>query len=218
MEGVLLRSIYWMCLIVALILVIMDLAALFNLILDYSLFLSLTQAFQQRIYTNPGAFVALLCCLALITIIFLRQRKNVLDSSKSLVHYMWYILLELPVRLLLDPAYRGLQTLIADSSYIKATLYLIFYALLYITLAATCSYLVWDKVSSGLISRPPAGLVYVLFYLMAFMVNAIGTVFNWFLLHILGILFIVKSEEEEEIEEELPLKSIRRIYYTVYYR
>ena len=219
-EGVLLQTIYWMCLIVALMLVIMDFAALFNWLQDSSLLLPLSQAIQ-RVYTNPGAFLALLCFLTLTTIIFLRQREAVLDSSKNLASCVWYVLLELPVRLLLDPPYRGLQTLIANSSHNnKVVLNFAFYALLYITLAAAFSNIVWDKVSAlGKNSMPPAGLMYVLFYLMAFMANAIGTVFNWFVLHLLGILFVVKcEEEEEETEEKLPLKSVRRIYYTVYYR
>ena len=48
--------------------------------------------------------------------------------------------------------------------------------------------------------------------------NAIGTVFNyWLLLNIVGILFIVQEEEVDGNDEELPLKSVRWLYYTIKY-
>ena len=134
--------------------------------------------------------------------------------TELLVFTIWYALIELPVNMLLSPAYKGLIFL--TTSYFKASLYLAFYSALYIALAVAYSQFIWRKSTS--LKPPPLGLMYLLFYVVALTANAIGTVFNWLLLNIVGILFIIEEDKQDTSDEgELPLKSVRRLYYTIKY-
>ena len=213
-EVAFLRTIYWLCLVLALILAIMDLVALLSQLQHFSLYLWISQTLHT-FYTQPEVFMATICFLALVSFILVRRWRTALESGKTFVFFTWYTLFELPVKLLLDPAYRSLQ-FIASYSYVKALSYLAFYAVLYIVLGVVCSNLIWDK-ASHFDFKPSLGLIYLLFYLTAFMANVLGSVFNWLLLHSVGVLFTIKSDKID-LEEELPLKSVRRIYYTVYRR
>ena len=212
-ENIILQVIYWLCLVTALMMAILIFVFILS---DFSQCLWLTQLVQavEMLYHHPGVFIALLSFLALASILFLRQWRTVLEYTKVLVWSIWYALIELPVNLLLNPAYKGLIFL--TTSYCKAGLYLAFYTTLYITLAVLYSRFIWRKSSD--LNPPPAGLMYVLFYVVALLANAIGSVFNWLLLNIVGVLFIVqKDKEDSNDEEELPLKSVRRLYYTIKY-
>ena len=204
-----LQAIYWLCLVTALMIAIL----IFVLILsEFSQFLWIAQPVEV-LYYYPGVFLALLSFLALASVLLIRQWKSVFEYTETLVWSIWYALVELPVNLLLNPAYKGLIFL--TTSYCKAGLYLAFYTALYVTLAVLYSQFIWRKSSN--LNPPPAGLMYLLFYVVALTANALGTMFNWLLLNIVGVLFIVQKEETDGNDEELPLKSVRRLYYTVKY-
>ena len=211
-ESTVLQAIYWLCLVTALMIAIL----VFVLVLsEFSQCLWITQLVQavDVLYYHPGVFLALLSFLALASVLLLRQWKSVVEYTEIVVWSIWYALVELPVNLLLNPAYKGLIFL--TTSYCKAGLYLAFYTTLYVTLAVLYSQFIWRKSSN--LNPPPAGLMYLLFYVVALLANAIGTVFNWLLLNIAGVLFIVQEEEVDGNDEELPLKSVHRLYYTIKY-
>ena len=138
-------------------------------------------------------FLALLSFLALASVLLIRQWKSVIEYSEILVWFIWYALVELPVNLLLNPAYKGL--ILLTTSYCKAGLYLAFYTALYVTLAVLYSQFIWRKSSN--LNPPPAGLMYSLFYVVVLMANTLGMMFNWLLLNIVGVLFIVQKEETD---------------------
>lgn len=212
-ESTVLQAIYWLCLVTALMIAVL----IFVLVLsEFSQYLWITQLVQavEVLYYHPGVFLALLSFLALATILLFRHWSSVLEYTENLVWSIWYALVELPVNLLLNPAYKGLIFL--TTSYCKAGLYLAFYTVLYTILAILYSQFIWRK--SADFNPPPVVLMYLLFYVVALLANAIGTAFNWLLLNIIGVLFIVQEEEVDvNDEEELPLKSVRRLYYTIKY-
>lgn len=212
-ESTVLQAIYWLCLVTSLMIAILVFIFVLS---EFSQCLWITQLVQavEVLYYHPGVFLALLSFLALAIILLLRHRKSVLEYTEVLAWSIWYALVELPVNLLLNPAYKGLIFL--TTSYCKAGLYLAFYMALYITLAVLYSQFIWRKSSD--LNPPPAGLMYLLFYVVALLANAIGTAFNWLLFNVVGVLFIVQEEEvDSKDEEELPLKSVRRLYYTIKY-
>lgn len=209
-ESFILQTIYWLCLVLALILVILDFMAIFE---QFPPNLWFTQALQT-IYTHPEIFAVSLGFLALVIVILIRQQRTMFVWAELFTWFTWYTLLELPVKLIVDPAYRGLETLQKTSShYRKTALYLTFYTLVYIMMAGLHVHLIWEK-SSELNSWPSAGPIYMLFYIMAFVVNMIGTVFNWVFFELVGVLFVVESHKEET-EEELQIRSVCRIYYSI---
>lgn len=212
-ESTVLQAIYLLCLVTGLMIAIL----IFILVLsEFSQFLWITQLAQavEVLQYHPGVFLVLLSFLALAIILLLRQWSSVLEYTEFLVWSIWYPLVELPVNLLLNPAYKGLIFL--TTSYCKAGLYLAFYTALYVTLAMLYSQFIWRK--SADLNPPPVGLMYLLFYVVALLANAIGTAFNWLLLNIVGVLFIVQEKEvDASNEEELPLKSVRRLHYTIKY-
>ena len=214
-ESTVLRAIYWLCLVTSLMIAIL----IFILVIsEFSQCLWITQLAQvtEMLYYHPGVFLAMLSFLALATILLLRHwsGSRVLEYTEILAWSIWYALVELPVNLLLNPAYKGLIFL--TTSYCKAGLYLAFYTALYVTLAILYSQFIWRK--SAELNQPPIGMMYLLFYVVALLANALGTAFNWLLLNIVGVLFIVEEKEvDASNEEELPLKSVRRLYYTIEY-
>lgn len=212
-ESIVLQAIYWLCLVTSLMIAILVFILVLSEFSQHLWITQLVQAVEVLYYHRPGALLALLSFLALATILLLRQWESVLEYTEVLVWSIWYALVELPVNLLLNPAYKGLIFL--TTSYCKAGLYLAFYTALYVTLAVLYSQFIWRKSSD--LNPPPAGLMYLLFYVVALMANAIGTAFNWLLLNIIGVLFMVQEEEVDANDEELPLKSVRRLYYTIKY-
>lgn len=212
-ESSVLRAIYWLCLVTSLMIAIL----IFILIIsEFSQCLWISQLAQvaEMLYYHPGVFLALLSFLALATILLFRHWSSFLEYTEILAWSIWYALVELPVNLLLNPAYKGLIFL--TTSYFKVGLYLAFYTVLYVTLAILYSQFIWRK--SADLNPPPVILMYMLFYVVALLANAIGTAFNWLLLNIVGVLFIVEEKEvDASSEEELPLKSVRRLYYTIKY-
>jgi hypothetical protein len=212
-ESTVLQAIYWLCLVTGLMIAILIFILLLS---EFSQFLWITQPAHvvEVLHYHPGVFLVLLSFLALAIILLFRQWSSVLEYTEILVWSIWYPLVELPVNLLLNPAYKGLIFL--TTSYCKAGLYLAFYTALYVTLAILYSQFIWRK--SADLNPPPVGLMYLLFYVVALLANAIGTAFNWLLLNIVGVLFIVQEKEvDASNEEELPLKSVRRLYYTIKY-
>lgn len=120
-ESTTLQAIYWLCLVTALMIATL----VFVLVLsEFSQWLWMTQLAQavERLYHHPGVFLALLSFLALATVLLLRHWNTVLEYTEILVWSIWYALVELPVNLLLNPAYKGL--IFITTSYCKAGLYL----------------------------------------------------------------------------------------------
>lgn len=211
-ETRLLLVIYWLCLILATVVIVIDFILLFGKLQELTLLIQISQVWHSA-YTSPKTAILLLCWIALSVIVLTRQRIKVLEHADTSLRMGWYILLELPVRMLLDPPFRGLKILSANK--IRTTLYLSFYALLYAALVLVCTSLIWK--SSLQTSLPtPLGLTYVTFYIMAFVASAIGSAFNWVILHSVEALFTVETQKEME-EEELPIQTVRRIYYTISY-
>lgn len=212
-ESFILQIIYWLCLFLTVILAILDFVAIFE---QFSVNLWYTQVLKT-IYTHPEMFAVSLGFLTLATIILIRQQGRMFALTELITWFTWHTLLELPVKLILDPAYRGLEILTKTSShYYKAPLYFAFYTLLYIMMAGVYVHLIWEK-ASELNTWPSPGPIYTLFYMMAFVLNVVGTAFNWMLFNLVGVLFVVESNKEET-EEELQVKSVRRIYYSIHFR
>ena len=211
-ESFTLLAIYWLCLVLALIVVMTDFMLLFKQLYDFSLLTWIFQTFEN-VYTHPRNSIVVLCLLVLAFVVLSRQRIKVLEFIETAASFAWYVLLELPVKVLLDPPYRGLEIL--STNRFKALLYLSFYTLLYIILVVTSTRLVWESLPEANSSPVPIGLMYIVFYTMTFVANAVGSVFNWIVLHSFETFFTIDSEAREE--DELPIKSVRRIYYTIRY-
>ena len=133
-ESAVLRAIYWLCLVISLMIAIL----IFILVIsEFSQCLWINQVAQvtEMLYHHPGVLLAMLSFLALATILLLRHwsGSRVLEYTEILAWSIWYALVELPVNLLLNPAYKGLIFL--TTSYCKAGLYLAFYTALYVALA-----------------------------------------------------------------------------------
>ena len=212
-ESFILLAIYWLCLVLALIVVMTDFMLLFKQLHDFSSMLTWMFQTSENVYTHPRNSIVVLCLLVLTFVVLSRQRIKVLEFIETSASFAWYVLLELPVKVLLDPPYRGLEIL--STNRFKAYLYLSFYTLLYIVLVVASTRLIWESLPEANSRTMPIGLMYIVFYTMTFVANAVGSVFNWIVLHSFETFFTVDSEAREE--EELPIKSVRRIYYTIRY-
>ena len=172
-EMIVLELVYSIFLLITLTLVMTGFLPLFQQLPDICQFKWISDS-----EASPKHFIPLTICMVFV---FIQQQGAVLVCLRSIKSNSWYMLLELPVRLILDPYYRGMGYVSITSSYCKCCFYKVVNLLLYIAVAVIYTYIIytWSYSSQSILTV--IGLMYCLFYVMALVVCALGKALTWIL-------------------------------------
>ena len=213
-EKGILHIIYWVYLVLAIILTIIVFSLFFTHLVDTSQFTWYAHAYEKMCKSltmlldqlNLEILTSLLLSSICLAFIYYRQgRGNLLICIKTIAWITWYVSLELPVRLMLDPLYRGWIYFTLSNR--RAVFCAVFYSLLFTAMAIKFTQLLWTHYTeSGIVL---IGLICVLFHAMAFILYVIGTIFNWTLAHIVGVLFTVHTQDDDNPHN---MSIVRRVF------
>ena len=219
-----LQSIYWLCIILALIFMFFVLALFFNHMVDVSEFIWVTQKphlvnILSSVDFDTIVRVLILFPLYLLALVFVLRLhwKQFLKWAKILAWFCLYASVILPAKLLLNPPYRAWLYCHTTSSCCKGSVSTAFYATFYTALVATHGYLTWTTSSDS--NAHLIRILLVPFYTATVVAYVTGTVFNWMIMNIEGFLFTVRDDHDSHDEVDSHEISTRqnRIYYTIQY-
>ena len=219
-EKCILLIIYWVFLTLMITLTISIVSLFFTHLLDTSQFKWIARVYGNMcesltMLLHQKKLVPLLLGSMYFVFMYYRQGRGIVVCIKTLAWIIWYVSLELPVRLMLDPPSRSWSYFQSSSSTDRrAILCAVFYPLLLTVAAITCSKLLWIQYEES--ENVPIGLIYVLFYAMAFTVCVIGLLFNWTFAHRRENLFTVDTQDDENLHNMSITRQLFISYCTQY--
>lgn len=223
-ESTIIRTIYWVCLTLALMLAITIFVHFFTHVVDQSqlTWITLVSRDLKHIliltHLDPKLLAIVLLCSVTLAFVFIQHRRVIFECITILTRFSSYVLFRLPIRLLLDPPCRACGHLTCTSSYCKAFFCLLTYTGLCITLPSVYYYLILNESFTSITLQNVLVITYIPFYIMAFVVYLLSTTINWLLENIAGCCCTEKHfTNNKENSHAMCGHRYRKTYSVLYY-